>query len=490
MQRVAQVEGEGSGQPLGRRPEGDALGGDCVGREVEEELRDPVVKVRLEAAARPADALRKGGGTLGDEDVDAAAGRAAGDAHVSAELVEDGLVVLAGGAQLGHPLWPLCEEVGHLARRGVEVAHELRVGEHEALVDVVWEVVHGALWRLLLGRVARGAVVFRAVRQHDLRVALCAERARLEQRLCEEDAAAVDVETRLDVVERVHHHVEGAPEGRVEDALCLRRDAVLQRARVQLRVHPRDGLHGGERLGLAHVVVSEEELARQVRLFDNVVVGDGELAAVAARDAEHGEALEELTAERARADQKDVELAQLADEGSAKDGRLCRVPPRRVQRLGRHLARGERLGRALERVQVEALHNRVELARRGLDDLLADYAAEDGRHRRENRAGAAREQPDHSAPARVVELLHLGVGGRRVVDAARQAEQLLGRRVVRRRRQRAAVCRAVGVERAEGEVQQPGAAVADVGRRAAHDRQELLLKRDGGGRHLGLVRLR
>ena len=90
------------------------------------------MKVRLEAAARPADALRKGGGTLGDEDVDAAAGRAAGDAHVSAELVEDGLVVLAGGAQLGHPLWPLCEEVGHLARRGVEVAHELRVGEHEA----------------------------------------------------------------------------------------------------------------------------------------------------------------------------------------------------------------------------------------------------------------------------------------------------------------------------------------------------------------------
>ncbi len=44
-------------------------------------------------------------------------------------------------------------ELRHLARRGVEVAHELRMREHEALVDVVREVVHRALGRLRVGGV-------------------------------------------------------------------------------------------------------------------------------------------------------------------------------------------------------------------------------------------------------------------------------------------------------------------------------------------------
>ena len=61
--------------------------------------------------------------------------------------------------------------------RRVGVADELGLREHEALVDVVREVVHGALRRLLLGRVAGEAVVLGEVRQHHLRVALGAESA-------------------------------------------------------------------------------------------------------------------------------------------------------------------------------------------------------------------------------------------------------------------------------------------------------------------------
>lgn len=45
-------------------------------------------------------------------------------------------------------------------------------------------------------------------RPHHLRVALGAERAALQQRLAEVDAAAVHVEARVDVVQRVHHEVK------------------------------------------------------------------------------------------------------------------------------------------------------------------------------------------------------------------------------------------------------------------------------------------
>ena len=60
---------------------------------------------------------------------------------------------------------------------GSERTYELRLCEDEALVDVVREVMHGALRRLFLRRVAREAVVLGEVRQHHLRVALGAERA-------------------------------------------------------------------------------------------------------------------------------------------------------------------------------------------------------------------------------------------------------------------------------------------------------------------------
>ena len=41
------------------------------------------------------------------------------------------------------------------------------------------------------------------------------------------------------------------------------RDAFLQRRRLEGRVDPARGLDGAERLALAHVVVAEEELARE-----------------------------------------------------------------------------------------------------------------------------------------------------------------------------------------------------------------------------------
>lgn len=61
-----------------------------------------------------------------------------------------------------------------------------------------------------------------------LRVALGAERARLEERLLEVDAARVDVETRVHVVQRVDHQVQALPERVWEVGLRLGGHAVLQ----------------------------------------------------------------------------------------------------------------------------------------------------------------------------------------------------------------------------------------------------------------------
>ena len=93
---------------------------------------------------------------------------------------------------------------GDVGRHRVKGRGKLGAREGQAVVDAAREVVDGALGRLPLGRVARGAIVLGDPRQDALHVALGAERARVDERPRVEHAAAVDVPPRLDRVERAH----------------------------------------------------------------------------------------------------------------------------------------------------------------------------------------------------------------------------------------------------------------------------------------------
>jgi hypothetical protein len=59
------------------------------------------------------------------------------------------------------------------------------------------------------------------VRDHHLRVSLRAQGARLEEGLLVPDAASVDVETSLDVVDCIDNEIEALPESVVEHVFGL-----------------------------------------------------------------------------------------------------------------------------------------------------------------------------------------------------------------------------------------------------------------------------
>mmetsp|Transcript_37796 Transcript_37796/g.64788 ORF Transcript_37796/g.64788 Transcript_37796/m.64788 type:complete len:479 (+) Transcript_37796:941-2377(+) len=373
VQRVLRGEGKRLRRPLRARPEGRAAGGGHVKGEVEDELCDRVVVILLKLEPRPDDALVEG--------------------HRLVDKV--GLDRLE--RRLAHAWLPLedREEVGlrevrvHVLGALLEEALEKVAGPLDRVLDGVREVLERAHRDGLLRRVAARAVALGETRHHHLHVALGAEGAGLEQRLLVVHAALVDVQPRLDVVESVDHEVQPLPEGRVEDVFGRGRDAVLQRDRLEGGVHHPSGLDARERLGLADVVVAEEELTRQVGLLDDVVVRDGELALGPHADAHESESLDELAAERPRADEEGVEIGELRLERRAEDGHLRGVA---AGRGGGRLGGRERLGRkALEGVEVEALADWVELGRARLDDLLPHDAAEDGGHRREHRRRARGE---------------------------------------------------------------------------------------------------
>mmetsp|Transcript_3626 Transcript_3626/g.14809 ORF Transcript_3626/g.14809 Transcript_3626/m.14809 type:complete len:630 (+) Transcript_3626:2928-4817(+) len=303
------------------------------------------------------------------------------------------------------------------------------------------ERVQGTHGRRLLGRVAGGAVVLRKVGHHHLRVALGAEGARLEQGLAKVHTPAVHVEARVDVVERVHHHVQSLPEIVVEHFLGVGGDTVLQRIHIERTVDSLGGVGRAGALRLADVPIAEEELPREVGLLNDVVVSDGHLAVSAAGQAHERKVLDELAAKRAGADQENLLRLNLALDrlAEARNLRVVPVPLWRELGLRERLLRGE----GLDRIEVEPLVQRVELAGARLDNLLTDDAAEHGAHRGEVPSRRLGKDGEDAVGVHVVDLSRrrrgvvdiLGAGHHRggvgVATRGREPAVLHGKRVER-----------------------------------------------------------
>jgi len=90
------------------------------------------------------------------------------------------------------------------------------------MVYVVWERMQRAHWCRLFRWVARSAVILGEARDDHLRVALGAKRTALKQWRAKVYAAAVNVQARLHVVQRVDYQICLFPECVVEDALRVR----------------------------------------------------------------------------------------------------------------------------------------------------------------------------------------------------------------------------------------------------------------------------
>eukprot|EP00955_Chlamydomonas_euryale_P078866 363215-Chlamydomonas_euryale.AAC.5 len=277
MRRVLSVKDERRGEALGRRPERRAGRRRRVLGKREDELRDAVVEEVLEAQARPLDAvLECVAHRLPDQQL----------SRLLQLLTRRGVRVGADRRCIFLGVGEVCVRLG---RRLFQ--HALKVGARpgQAVVDVVREAVQRAHRCLLLGRVAARAVVLRHAWHDDLR------------RLAEVHAAAVDVEARVDVVERVDDDVQLAPETVVEHGLSVRGHSVLERVELDARVQLERCGRRARRLGLADVAVAEQELARQIALLDHVVIGHSHASGACRRDAHHRKILEELAPQRARA---------------------------------------------------------------------------------------------------------------------------------------------------------------------------------------------
>mmetsp|Transcript_25221 Transcript_25221/g.43551 ORF Transcript_25221/g.43551 Transcript_25221/m.43551 type:complete len:980 (-) Transcript_25221:283-3222(-) len=362
VKRIVRVELQRRRRPLRTGPERHAGCGDEVRGEAVQELADSVVVQLLELEARPHNAVleraRLGLDQARHEVVQ-------GHTPRTRRLLLQPLEVVG--------VVEVCiDVVGALPEEALEEV----AGPLDGVLDGVGEVLEGADGDALLRRIVRRAVVLRQERHHHLCVALGAECAGLEEGLAEVDAAAIHVQPRLHVVQRIAHPVQRVPEVVVIHIFGLGGDADGVGEDVHGGVHPLRRLRRRRRFHFADVGLAEQELARQVRLLDGVHVRHVHRAR-AGPQPHHRPVLQHLAADRARAHEEVLEVAEGALGVLTKHRDLSVVP--RPNRGGGCLRDGV-AGQGVDCVEVEPLLDGRELARRRLQHLLRRDAPQHRRH--------------------------------------------------------------------------------------------------------------
>jgi hypothetical protein len=243
----------------------------------------------------------------------------------------------------------------------------------DTVLNLAGEVTKGTHRDSLLRRVLRVSVALSLVRDYHLWVCLGAKSARLEERLGIPDAAGVDVETSLNVINSIDNEVEVLPEVVIEDILGLLRDIGLVVSHIQIAVDFFGNVAGDMWLGVSHVVLTEQELSVKVGDLNIVVIGDSDLTLLGAANTHESEGLDIFTAESSSSNHESLHLSEfLLDFASINENLIVVAAVKRS-------AVSCSTRKSLEDVIMQPLLKGRILACI-LHDLLSDDTTEEGSH--------------------------------------------------------------------------------------------------------------
>ena len=362
MEHVVVVKCFGSGAALGARPEGVARAIEMVLGEQVEQITDREIEVGTADTTRY---FHDTGLISSFLDIDKSVDVVELGTHAS------GGRVLAEGGNEG--LGSTDELASVLDTRG-EQSVELITAPLDAVLDLVGEVTECAHGDGLLGRILRVTVGLGLVRHNHLRVSLGAESTRLKKGLAVPDALAIDVETRLDVIDGIDDEVEAFPEIIVEDILSFFSDEGLMNSHLEIGVHDLCFAACTLRLGMTNIGLTEEELTVQVGYFNVVIIGDSDGTSRATGETHEGHGLSVLAAESTGTNHESLGSTELLLNLATVDLDLVVVTT--VHGLAVDVVT---FWEGLEAVVVGPLLEGHILASE-LDDLLSDEASKHGAH--------------------------------------------------------------------------------------------------------------
>mmetsp|Transcript_10660 Transcript_10660/g.20982 ORF Transcript_10660/g.20982 Transcript_10660/m.20982 type:complete len:264 (-) Transcript_10660:1915-2706(-) len=195
------------------------------------------------------------------EDMDDRAKRL--DLHLDGrETLARFLNVYSLGLESLNPFLRRLDEVRGFGSSRSELVLKASSGPLRNVFDSARKVTQGTHWNSIT------CFILRAVRigagklgYNGLTVTLCTKSSTLEQRLVVKHTLAIHIKTSLHVVESVGNKIQRLPEIIIENVFGIRSHEVLLSNNFHRRVHIGNRFTGSNRLRLANVVLTEQELA-------------------------------------------------------------------------------------------------------------------------------------------------------------------------------------------------------------------------------------
>ena len=191
---------------------------------------------------------------------------------------------------------------------------------------------------------------------------------------------------------------------------------------LESRIHLCHCSCGNDRLEVAQVLCTEQELAIEVALLNSVKICDIDGAVGSRAKANHAPVLQHLTADSSGPNQKLSIVENLFLESLAKHGYLAIIPG--TCRLAIYLARKSRW-EGFKGVEVSKLNDRVEFCGTRFQNLLGNQATNNGINRSKITTGLIRQLGQDSFVDIGIYFLRKGNQYRGVLGITRTGETLL-----------------------------------------------------------------
>mmetsp|Transcript_37635 Transcript_37635/g.67782 ORF Transcript_37635/g.67782 Transcript_37635/m.67782 type:complete len:248 (-) Transcript_37635:1851-2594(-) len=163
-------------------------------------------------------------------------------------------------------------------------------------------------------------------RQNNLMVALRPQRTTLQQRLRKEQTPCIRILSCLDIVQRIPTYREGVPEFIIEMILGVRAHFLFECFDVDAWIPPLYHLCTTDGLWMAHVILAEEELTRQVGHFDGIHIGNPDLSILSSSSTHQSQSLEIFTTQSPTTHQENALVRKPRLEILPHNGNLMIIP--------------------------------------------------------------------------------------------------------------------------------------------------------------------
>mmetsp|Transcript_15632 Transcript_15632/g.38521 ORF Transcript_15632/g.38521 Transcript_15632/m.38521 type:complete len:278 (-) Transcript_15632:1406-2239(-) len=181
----------------------------------------------------------------------------------------------------------------------------------QCVLDLVGEILQCTDGNRLFRRITSGTIVLGQMRNHNLSVSLGSKSSTLQHGKTVKDTSLIDVQSCLNIIQSSTNTGKFVIKVVSKQVLGISGNLFLVRSNVHVTVHGLDCVGSSGGLEVINIRIAEQELTRQVGLFNAVHIGNMDMSIGTTSDSHQSPVLEHLATNGSSANDEIIEIQNL-----------------------------------------------------------------------------------------------------------------------------------------------------------------------------------